>query len=116
MENANTKATWDLVKHTPHYKYPDNVIRVTDIVRAGRATTDPIAISADNAVCISRLDSQRASKKGIFGYGLLVDDETADKINKLKQLPAIPKPDTKTTITWKLSDRERQIIDKLNQN
>lgn len=116
LENANTKATWDLVKHTPRYKYPDNVIRVTDIVRAGRATTDPIVISADNAVCISRLDSQRASKKGIFGAGLLVDDNTADKINKLKQLPAIPKPDTKDTITWKLSDRERQIIDKLNQN
>lgn len=116
LETANTKATWDLVNHTPHYEYPANVVRVTDIVRAGRATNDPIVISADNAVNIKRLDSQRASKKGIFGSGLLVDDKTADKINKLKQLPAIPKPDTKDTITWTLSDRERKIIDKLNQN
>lgn len=116
LEDADKQSTWDLVKHTPRYKYPDNVIRVTDIVQAGRATTDPIVISADNAVRISRLDSQRDSKKGIFGSGLLVDDKTADKINKLKQLPAIPKPDTKDTITWTLSDRERQIIDKLNQN
>lgn len=116
LKNANTKATLDLVKHTPHYEYPANVVRVTDIVRAGRATTDPIAISADNAVCVSRLDSQRDSKKRIFGSGLLVDDETAEQLEHLKNLPPIDKNGPGNIITWTLSDRERQIVDKLNKN
>lgn len=116
VENASTMATCYLVNHQPHYEYPANVVRVTDIVRAGRATTYPIAISADNAVHISRLDSQRDSKKQIFGTGLLVDDKTAEQLEHLKNLPPIDKNGPGNIITWKLSDRERQIIDKLNQN
>lgn len=107
VEQTNNKA----VHHVPHYEYPVNVIRATDIVKAGRASSKPIIIKSKSSYHIMKLDCQKKYHKQIFGDGLLVDDKTADKINKLKQVK-----DTKTTITWKLSDRERQIIDKLNQN
>lgn len=112
VEQTNNKA----VHHVPHYEYPANVVRVTDIVKAGRASSKPIVIKSKSSKYIKELDDQKKSKKQIFGSGLLVDDETASQLENLKNLPPIDKNGPGNHITWTLSDRERQIIDKLNQN
>lgn len=112
VEQTNNKA----VHRLPRYKYPENVVRVTDIVKAGRSTSEPIVIKSKQSKVIKELDNQKKSKKKIFGSGLLVDDETAEQLEHLKNLPPIDKKGPGNIITWKLSDRERQIIDKLNQN
>lgn len=112
VEQTNNKA----VHHMPHYEYPANVVRVTDIVKAGRASSKPIVIKSKQSKVIKELDNQKNSKKQIFGSGLLVDDKTASQLEHLKNLPPIDKNGPGNKITWTLSDRERQIIDKLNQN
>lgn len=112
VEQTNNKA----VHHVPHYEYPANVVRVTDIVKAGRASSKPIVIKSKSSKYIKELDDQKKSKKQIFGSGLLVDDQTASQIEHLKNLPPIDKNGPGNKITWKLSDRERKIINKLNQN
>lgn len=51
---------------------------------------------------ISRLDSQKQDKKGIFGGGLLLSDAKAAELKAAE----------KATV-WELSSRERKIIDSL---
>lgn len=112
VEQTNNKA----VHHVPHYEYPANVIRVNDIVKAGRASNKPIIIKSKSSYYIMKLDCQKKYHKKIFGDGLLVDDKTAEQLEHLKNLQPIDKNGPGNIITWTLSDRERQIIYKLNQN
>lgn len=62
-------------------------------------------VSADNSCFISQLDSQKASKKTVFGGGLLVCDNTVKALqNKALQ---------NKTIVWQLSQNEKQLIKNL---
>lgn len=63
VEQINNKA----VHHVPHYEYPANVIRVTDIVKAGRASSEPIIIKSKSSYYAIKLDCQKKYHKQIFG-------------------------------------------------
>ena len=86
------------------YEYPKNVITVSKLGRIivnGSSACYPISKTR----LISRLQSQRASGKSIFGSGLLVADDIAEDVDK--------KIAEDVVIKWPLSDEEKKIINQL---
>ena len=73
-------------------------------------------MSLDEAEYISSLDSQRRLGKGIFGSGLLLSDKkAAEKAAAEKAAAEKAAAEKANAIVWELSDRERDIINRLNQ-
>lgn len=103
----------------PVYSYPPNIVTVSRVFNLRHKSNDLVIKRTQTAV-IDRLDSQRMQGKAIFGKGLLVSDQVADALEKLKNLPDVwnepepePKPESEP-LEWILSERERAIIDFLN--
>lgn len=95
-------------KTLPKYKYPANVVTTRDFLNLSKYGVQ-LEIPRSEACLISRLDSQKGVKKDIFGSGLLVSDRIAgEKIKARAQARA------QAEYIWTLSDREREIINKLN--
>lgn len=91
----------------PKYRYPANIVtanKLRKLSAAGLAVTIPAAESE----YIRVLDSQHGTGKNIFGGGLLVSDRLAAEVDRQTAEVA---PDT---IVWRLSEREKEKIDKLN--
>lgn len=87
-------------KTIPKYEYPDHVLTAAMMQKYSKYGID-FKVSQDEAERISALDSQRRFKKSIFGSGLLLSDKKA--------------AEKAAAIVWDLSDRERDIIDRLNR-
>ena len=99
-------------KTLPKYKYPANVVTTRDFGVLSKYGVQ-LEIPRSEACVISKLDSQKEVKKRIFGSGLLVSDRIAKE--KIKaQAQAQAKAQAPTDYIWALSDREREIINKLN--
>ena len=92
-------------KTIPKYEYPDHVLTAAMMQKYSKYGID-FKVSQDEAEHISALDSQRRFKKGIFGSGLLLSDKKAAEKAAAEKAAAI---------VWDLSDRERDIIDRLNR-
>lgn len=93
----------------PKYSYPDNLITVSKIqalIRRGIYTN----IDQIDASFTSTLDAQQSHKKSIYGRAFFISDNVAQQI-KTKNEQYLPPPCD--TITWQLSDREKQIIKNL---
>lgn len=90
------------------YTYPDEVLTTTTIQKlAGRGVD--LRIREEDCHFIRVLDNQRKAKKSLYGAGfLLSENATAEK--KAAEKKAAEK---NKTIEWKLSDREKEIIEKL---
>ena len=94
-----------LRKSLPKYSYPPHILTspwVSALSRLGIEFVVPVAESES----ISRLDSQKASDKAIFGKGYIVSDAVMAEREKAEREKAE---------RWELSDRERMIIQRLNQ-
>lgn len=106
-------------KNLPRYKYPDNVITVTRIEKL--CTFHPLRITRDDIRLTSALDEQKRMGKAIFGNGYLCSDKIQNLlvdaedgyIEKYNEV-AKQHQQKKENITWNLSDREKNIINKLN--
>lgn len=85
------------------YSYPPEVLTTTTIQKLVGQGVD-LRIKEEDCFFIRALDTQRKQKKSLYGAGfLLSNNATAEKKAAEKN----------QTIAWKLSDREREIIEKL---
>lgn len=89
----------------PSYKYPDNVISPS--VLNGMANVE-LKIRRKEALHITTLDAQRVKKKAVYGGGYIVSDYAAARL-KAARLKA-----ARESVVWKLSERERTLISRLN--
>lgn len=96
----------------PKYRYPDNVVRATDLGLLCRRGIGFIIPKSD-ARFITKLDSQ--GQKGIFGGGLLISDRVAAEKAEADRA-AVERAAQVKAIEWTLSERERRIIEELNQH
>ena len=67
-------------------------------------------IPRDESVRISALDSQRKSKKSIYGDGLLISDRLMAEREKAER----EKAEREKAEQWELSEREKEIIKSLS--
>lgn len=90
------------------YSYPPEVLTTTSIQKlAGRGVD--LRIKEEDCFFIRALDAQRKMKKSLYGAGfLLSNNATAEK--KAAEKKAAEKD---KMIEWELSDREKEIIEKL---
>lgn len=100
-------------QRVPKYTYPDNIITTSRFYPLNESGCY-MEIPRCESVHIRKLDAQQGTNKVIFGTGLLVSDEIAETFAKLKNVPKIPSPSNPTYI-WELSDREQEIVNKLNK-
>lgn len=115
----------------PVYSYPDNIVtasKVKNLVDVGLQ----LLIKRESAVEITRLDAQKPLHKHIFGKAILVSDTTAEKLKektskigglKVEKLKAeklkaerLKEEKMKKAIRFELSEAEREIVEKLNEN
>jgi hypothetical protein len=89
----------------PSYKYPENVISTA--ILNGLANVD-LKIRRKEVLHIKALDAQRVKKKMVYGGGYLVSDYAAARL-KAARLKA-----ARESVVWKLSERERTLISRLN--
>ena len=90
------------------YSYPDEVLTTTTIQKLADRGVD-LRIKEEDCFFIRVLDSQRKQKKSLYGAGFLLSEKaTAEK--KAAEKKAAEK---NKTIEWKLSDREKEIIEQL---
>ena len=90
----------------PKYTYPLEIVTAAMVQRYCKYGV-AFSVSADEAVQVRALDSQRAQKKAVFGGGLLLSPQKAAERAAAERAAA--------TI-WGLSERERQISNELGKN
>lgn len=90
----------------PSYSYPENVITAA---RLGRWVKNGANIRIKNAVFVRSIDSQKEDGKVIYGGAFLISDTAAEKAAAEKAAAE------KEVTVWELSDRERELIEELNE-
>ncbi len=103
--------TKTLKKQLPKYSYPPHIITsswVGILSRLGIEFSVPVAESES----ISGLDSQKASGKAIYGKGYIVSDRVKAEREKAER----EKAEREKAERWELSERELQIIERLNRH
>ena len=101
VQAASNEYAKELHKELPKYSYPDYVVTSAFVARLSRYGI-PFEVAVGQSCAISSLDSQRESKKVIYGKGYLVSEKAA--------------AEKAAATRWTLSDRERAIIAKLSKN
>ncbi len=100
----------------PKYVYPANV-RNAAIFQ--RISSVDFRIPANACEFISKLDSQAAHGKSIFGGGIIMSDAKAAELKaaelKAAELKAAELKAAVESTEWRLSPRELQIVERLNQ-
>lgn len=110
VRRANEENQRAIKKELPTYAYPDYVVTATRIAKYSQLGIDfnvPVSESAH----IRQMDAQKKSGKTIFGSGYLVSERVKQQREKANEEALIA--DTEKTERWKLSERERRIIDSL---
>ena len=131
VEAANDENLKQLRKELPKYSYPDNVVTSAFVARLAKYGVD-FAVSVKQSCAISSLDSQKESGKAIYGKGYLISEKiakerkekeiVADKIGFEARIEAARieaervAAEKAAAIRWKLSEREKAIIEKLSSN
>ena len=123
MKNANDINVKSMTKQLPKYQYPNNVVTESRIHKISKYTD--IKIPRSQLHFASKLDGQKKYKKAIYGYGFLCSDKIEQEIKakeiKAKEIKAeeIKAEEIKAEskfIYWQLSDREKEIIKKLDES
>ena len=131
VQAASDEYAKELHKELPKYSYPDYVVTAAFVARLSKYGI-PFEVSVGQSCAISSLDSQRDTKKAIYGKGYLVSEKIseerkekeiiADKMGfeariEAARIEAARVAAEKAAATrWTLSDRERAIIAKLSKN
>ena len=106
VTEANAKVLADLHREMPKYAYPDAVVTAAMLSKYSKYDVE-YGVKFSECQYISELDAQKEAGKAIYAGGLLVNDEKAAEKAAAEKAGAI---------VWELSDRERAIIEGLNQN
>ena len=96
-------------KQLPKYQYPNNVITISRIAKISKYAD--IKIPRSQLYHTSALDVQKESKKGIYGAGFLCSDRIEHEIKIKDEEIKVEESE----ICWTLSDREKEIIKKLDE-
>ena len=116
VQAASDEYAKELHKELPKYSYPDYVVTAAFVARLSKYGI-PFEVSVGQSCAISSLDSQRDTKKAIYGKGYLVSEKAAAEKAAAEKAAAEKAAAEKAAATrWTLSDRERAIIAKLSLN
>ena len=106
-----------LRKSLPKYSYPPHIITSAWVGALSRLGIE-FSVPVDESETISGLDSQKAAGKAIFGKGYIVSDAVKAEREKAEREKAerekAEREKDGTPSVWTLSDRELQIIQRLN--
>lgn len=111
VQAASDEYAKELHKELPKYSYPDYVVTSAFVARLSKYGI-PFEVSVGQSCAISSLDSQKDTKKAIYGKGYLVSEKAAAEKAAAEKAAAEKAAATR----WTLSDRERAIIAKLSKN
>jgi hypothetical protein len=118
-------------KMQARYIYPEYLVQTPFLCQCSRLGFDFVA-TVDETFQVPELDSQKEQHKAIFGKGYLISERLLElrrkfeseryerecafqkKVEKEKQLKEQAAREEATV--WPLSERERKIIERLNQN
>lgn len=106
------------VKQLPKYSYPNGVVTSTIV---GQFSRYGVEYAEDNVFLIRQLDSQKASKKALFGTGYLVPRGKLAQAKKAQAKKAWAekvraekvRTEKARATEWALSEREIGIIERL---
>jgi hypothetical protein len=124
VNDANREYEKSIRKQLPKFIYPRNVIMTPTLSAFSRLGIDFVAKKSD-VYPISELDQQREAGKAIYGKGYLMSDRLAEERERCEELRAVREVELKaqrdkeareSSQVWELSDREKAIIEQLNQN
>ena len=103
-----------LRKTLPKYQYPSHIITAPWVGRLSALGIE-FSVPVDESEGISALDSQKPHGKAIFGKGYIVSDAVQAEREKAEREKAErEKAEREKVERWALSDRELQIIQRLN--
>ena len=88
----------------PKYCYPANVLTISMLDRLNKHGIE-YQVTAAQCRYITRLESQRPARKGIYGSGYLISDGKAAELKAAVEV-----------IEWPLLSSEREIIEELNKH
>lgn len=108
LKEVNKKEQKKQKKQVAKYEYPPNVLTSGTLAKFGCVD---LKIKHDECFKVNALDSQKESKKALYGSGFLLSARaTAEKQLAEKQLA-----EKRLAIRWELSDRELEIIKELDE-
>lgn len=97
------------------YVYPEHVISSALLDKYVKHV-QPFVLKRSEAYFVKALDSQRASKKGIYGGGYFISSKAAERLKQCLQSPLVEGCTSSEHPTkWELSERENQIIKVLDE-
>lgn len=108
IKTANDDNLKSKRKELPKYEYPKNVVTSPMIVNFSKYGIDFI-VKKDECHFIRQLDSQKESKKGLFGAGYLISNRKKSEREKAEREKAEREKDN-IPEAWELSERELAII------
>jgi hypothetical protein len=106
--------------HTPKYEYPDYVLTSARMNKFSRLGVN-VEIKRNETAFIRQLDDQRPHKKQLFGSGLLLSENNKNLLKKAEDEAKINAEKAASAdystgkYVWKISEREKKIIDKLSE-
>lgn len=97
------------------YVYPEHVISSALLDKYVKHV-QPFVLKRSEAYFVRTLDSQRATKKGIYGGGYLISSKAVERLRECLQSPLVEGyTDSEHPTKWELSEREKQIIKGLDE-
>lgn len=106
IKEANQQA--NPKRQVPVYKYPDNVLRMTDFFHVSKLGKS-LSIPQNQALWFEKTESQKKAKTKIFGSGMLVTDKIADLVGKYRRQPSRPNRE------WTLGPNDKALLKRLNE-
>ena len=104
-----------LRKELPKYTYPPHIITASWLNQCSRLGIE-FSVPVSESEGINGLDSQKASGKAIYGKGYIVSDRVKAEREKAEREKAErEKAEREKAERWELSERELQIIERLNK-
>ena len=110
IKTANEENLRQGRKELPKYSYPLSVITSNMLTNFSRYGID-FEVAKDECFFIRHLDSQKESKKGLFGSGYLISErKRAEREKAEREKAEREKAEREKAEVWELSERELTII------
>jgi hypothetical protein len=105
IKAAVAELRMEKVRSVPKYDYPDHIVTAAMLQRYSKYGVE-FSVKRGDCMLISKLDSQAAVGKSIFGGGLLLSERAAAERAAAERAAA----ERAAAVVWELSERERKII------
>ena len=114
LKSADDENRYKKTKKLPKYINPDNVLDVRSLCYYASHECDFAIKKTEPMLFIRSLDSQKKQGKSLYGGGFLVSDKAAaDKAAADKAAADKAAADKAAAVRWELSEREKEIINRL---